>query len=297
MPYLHARRMTVFVDGGAATPSPAELSPWRKVLTLLGGVRVPRPSNESDPGAVGLAFSTVRFESGDGVPLEGWYVPADGDAPLVVGFHGYADSKESLLPETRVLHQLGAAVLLVDFRGSGGSAGRRTSLGWYEAEDVAGAVRYARRELRPERVLPYGASMGAAAVCRAVGVLGVRADAVLLESPFDRMLDTVGNRFRQMGLPPFPLARALVFWGGFQQGFDAFEHDPQDYVAGIDCPTLCLFGALDRDVTLADADAFLARAGSNVRRHVFTGAGHARLYPQQPAEWRRVVADFLDGLR
>ena len=45
-------------------------------------------------------------------------------------------------------------------------------------------------------------------------MFGVRADAVVLECPFDRLLTTVEHRFELMGVPAFPLARLLTFWGG-----------------------------------------------------------------------------------
>ena len=38
--------------------------------------------------------------------------------------------------------------------------------------------------------------------------------AVVVESVFDRLLSTAENRFHSMGIPAFPMARLLIFWGG-----------------------------------------------------------------------------------
>jgi hypothetical protein len=53
--------------------------------------------------------------------------------------------------------------------------------------------------------------MGAAAVLRAVARCGVQPDAIIVESVFDNMLNTVRHRFEAMGVPSFPGAQLLVF--------------------------------------------------------------------------------------
>lgn len=41
--------------------------------------------------------------------------------------------------------------------------------------------------------------------------------------------------------PTFPMTGLLVFWGGVQNGFWAFGHNPTAYAKKISCPTLVLF--------------------------------------------------------
>ena len=112
--------------------------------------------------------------------------------------------QKSLLPEAAVWRELGYDTLLVDFRGSGGSSGQVTTLGYLEAEDVAAACNYARRQLGMTRTVLYGISIGAAAILRAVARGDVDPAALVLECPFDRLLSTAQNRFAAMGVPSFP---------------------------------------------------------------------------------------------
>ncbi|NJR40440.1 MAG: hypothetical protein HC781_18420 [Leptolyngbyaceae cyanobacterium CSU_1_4] len=84
----------------------------------------------------------------------------------------------------------------------------------------------------------YGASMGAVAVMRAVAIEKIEPVALILESPFDRLLNTVRHRFEVMGIPSFPSAELIVFWGGVQLGIDGFNHNPVDYARSIDCPRI-----------------------------------------------------------
>ena len=125
----------------------------------------------------------------------------------------------SMVAIAQELHQLGYSVLLVDFYGSGGSSGTTTSIGYFEALDVVASVNYARDQWHPDTIHLYGASMGGAAVLRAIAVHGVEVEAIAIESVFDTLLNTVRNRFAAMGIPSTPLAELLTFWGGQQRNF------------------------------------------------------------------------------
>ena len=137
-----ARAMFRFVDaqGAERTARPEHLSLFEKTGVILGGVTVPRPENTSDPKAThGLDFETHQLANDRGDTLEYWTIPGesrDSSAPLVLLFHGYAASKESLLPCAAEFRRLGCECWLVDFFGSGGSTGNHTTFGWYEANDV-----------------------------------------------------------------------------------------------------------------------------------------------------------------
>jgi hypothetical protein len=102
------------------------------------------------------------------------------------------------------MYEMGYSTFLVDFRGSGGSSGTVTTLGMREAEDVAAAVTYVRQMWPEQRIILYSTSMGSSAVLRAVAVEGVQPDAIIAETPFDRLSSAVRARLRLMGLPIFP---------------------------------------------------------------------------------------------
>jgi uncharacterized protein len=148
------------------------------------------------------------------------YCPGTTNAPVVILFRGYGGDKSGTISEARAFLEMGLAVLLVDFRGSGASSESYTTVGFIEAEDVAASVGYARQQLHHSKVILYGQSMGAAAVLRAIDACGVRPDAVIAEAVFESMLHTVQHRFEAMGVPSLPSAELLVFWGGMQNGLE-----------------------------------------------------------------------------
>jgi alpha-beta hydrolase superfamily lysophospholipase len=285
------------VEAGERTPPPERLA-WRsRVVPLLRGAVLPHPRHRRTPADLPLPYERRWATTSDGLRLESWHVHAPEARGTVLLLHGYAAAMDSMLDPARELRALGWSSCLVDFRGSGGSAGSRTTLGVEEARDVAAGWRAARASTAPGRpVVVYGASMGAAAALRAVAHEGVRPDGLILAAPFDRLLHTVANRFQSLGVPAFPAAHLLVFWGGLQHGFDGFAHNPEDYAAAVRCPTLVLHGSADERATAAEARRLFARLAGPKDFHLFEGLGHESFLSRRPVEWRATVASFLAAI-
>jgi uncharacterized protein YbjT (DUF2867 family)/alpha-beta hydrolase superfamily lysophospholipase len=292
--YQHAGAMTTFASEGASTARPEDLSLAQRASTLMFGVRVRRPTNPRTPAEVGLPFSTHEFYA-EGTKLEVWLVAREQSLGTVVLCHGYAGSKSYLLPVSQELYDLGYSSVLLDFRGSGGSEGNTTSLGYHEALDVAAAMLFARERTPPDRPLVlFGTSMGAAAALRAVHSEGVEPSALILEAPFNRLLDTVRNRFHLMGLPGSPGAELLVFWGGVRGRMQGFSHNPAEYAASVRCPTLILHGDEDQRVSLAQVREVLAGIPQGLGSlEILKGVGHEFYAVVRRDEWLAALKAFL----
>jgi hypothetical protein len=291
--YRHAWAMTHFTASGHRTPRAEALSLRQKLRVLASGATLPRRTNDRTPADLGLGFEPQTFTTRDGERLEGWFVPRAEARGTVLLFHGYADRKASLLDAAQAFHELGYACLLVDFRGSGGSSGETTSIGYHEAEDVRAALVHAGSAGAPRPLILFGVSMGAAAVLRACSELGADAAAIILQYPFSKMTVTVARRFQAMGLPAFPAAEVLVLWGGVQLHFNGFRHNPVDYARGVRAPTLLFQGDRDDRVSVMEAQEILAALAGPKRLRIFEGAGHESLVKRQPEIWNTEVASFL----
>ena len=149
------------------------------------------------PATVGdVAYQQVRFGAGaTGVPeLTGWWIPAGTGSefgPLTIlylrGGDGSLADDQAMLAS---LHEVGATVFAIDYRGYGQSVEFRPNEGSMR-EDAESAWAYLRgsRGLRSERIIPYGRGVGAAL---ALGLaMKTSASAVVLDQPDFHVMDRV----------------------------------------------------------------------------------------------------------
>jgi len=119
-------------------------------------------------------------------------------------------------------------------------------------------------------------------------------EGAIVESVFDRMVNAIRNRFDIMGLPSFPAAELLCFWGGAENGFDAFTHAPVEYARGVRIPVLVLHGERDPRATLAQGRRVYDALAGPKRFVAFPGVAHEDLRHADPERWEDAVAGFLD---
>lgn len=291
--FMQAWKMTHFQPEGSRTGAIEKLGPLQKVRLVLFGVVMPRPAIRKTPGEVGLKSETVTIPSSDGLRLEAWLVKSPRSKGTVVLFHGYGACKSDCVEEALEFNQMGYTTLLLDFRGSGGSDGNYTSIGYDEADDVSAALDYARKLAPGKPVILYGKSMGSASILCACERKGIKPDALIMECPFDRMLSTAANRFASMGLSAFPFAHLLIFWGGAQHGFWAFSHNPVAYARSANTPTLLMAGLKDNRVTERQARSIYDNLAGPKRFVVFPEAGHTSFLGSDKEKWRSAITDFL----
>ncbi|HHB78175.1 MAG TPA: alpha/beta hydrolase, partial [Saprospiraceae bacterium] len=251
--YFHAYKFTHFGEGQLErTSTPVSLSFGAKLKSLLFGVQNPRPANQKWPDRY---YETILIHSNK--TIECWSIRQLHPKGTVILFHGYGSEKSALLAQSDVFMSLGYNTLLVDFMGSGGSDGNQTTIGYLEAEEVKSCFDYLRKK-HEKNIYLYGTSMGAAAIMKAINDFDLAPSGIILECPFGTLRQTVGARFRAMGLPAFPMADLLVLWGGAQNGFWGFGYRPTDYAKRIHVPTLLMYGELDPKVSRKEIDEIYA---------------------------------------
>ncbi len=161
---------------------------------------------------------------------------------------------------------------------------------------MVATVRYAQENLPHSQLILFGQSMGSAAILRAIQKENIAPDGVILQAVFDSMLQTIRNRFASMGVPSFPSAELLVFWGGQQQGFNGFSHNPVDYATALNCPALFLHGSDDPRATLAEGRRVFDAAPEPKTFVEFPRTGHESYLATHPEKWKASVGTFLVDL-
>lgn len=260
-----------------------------KANALIYGIPISKPTNSK------IDFDFVEIDTIPGTfDLEIWKLDMEPSKGIVALFHGYRASKSSLWKEALAFYRMGYSVILVDFRAAGNSEGHVCSIGYFEAEDVQSVTNWCETQYPDQKVFLYGASMGAAAIMRAVSDLKTTPDAIMLQSPFASMLGAAKSRFKLMEVPSFPSAHLLTFWGGYINDFDAFSHNPTDYAKNIKCPTLLIHGQLDNRVSWEETKSIFDHLDGYKELATFGKSGHESILNREEANWVYLVTNFME---
>ena len=285
---FHAYKFTHFsTKDDAKTKSGEKLSLTDKITTLIFGISNPRPENNKLPSQ---PYETVNLQSNK--QIECWSIRHENAKGTVILFHSNGAQKSSLLEKSDEFLNLGYSTILVDFMGSGGSEGNQTTIGFKEAAQVNTAYQYAK-ERGDSNIYLFGSSLGAAAILKAVDEFQLSPQGIIVECPFGSLYTTTCARFRSMGVPSFPMAGLLVFWGGVQNGFWAFSHNPIEYAKNINCPALLFYGERDEKVSRKEIDEIYANLKGKRELVTFSLSGHDSYFPAYREQWLQKVQEIL----
>jgi uncharacterized protein len=256
----------------------------------------PRRSQPAAAREVAAELEDVTFRTSDGLTLHGWYWPTPQARAALVVAHGFGMTRVELLELARGLRSCGYAILLFDFRAHGASEGRRSTMGFQEAEDIVAGVHFllGRPDLRGCSIGVLGISMGGAAALLATArepAIG----AVVADSAFATLHEVAAGGLRALyRLPPFPFAPLIVRFGEALTGHRIAANRPVDAVAAIaPRPLLLIHGVQDRLIPLSNAQALYAAASAPRELWVVPDVGHASAHHQMPDEYLARVDTFF----
>jgi hypothetical protein len=249
------------VTGRSAAPDEEEI--LRQMADSFG--RQLRSPIMHTPAEAGLDYEDITFQAIDGVPIEGWFIPARGSDRLIIANHpmgftraGYPghlepwksiwtssgnDIEVNLVPDYRILHDAGYNVIAYDLRNaglSGAANGGIASSGIFEARDVLGSLRYARerRETRRMRIGLFSRCLGCSSTFRAMSddpraFEGVRClvgpQPVTMEVIMARRLEMAGVPAERIG----DLERLVVL----RTGIPFAARQPREWAKSVRVPT------------------------------------------------------------
>ncbi|MGB4106795.1 MAG: alpha/beta hydrolase [Alphaproteobacteria bacterium] len=192
----------------------------------------------------------------DGLTLHGWYLPPQGNKPIVVLFHGNAGNYSHRIWKALPMHEQGYGVVLAEYRGYGGNPGRPDKDGLFN--DGRAWMEFAAAQKRP--VVIYGESIGTA-VATAMAVENHPAG-LILESPFSTLADVAQAVYKIV-----PVNLLLKD-----------RYDSAALITNIRAPKLFIHGDMDRTVPLRFGRKLYDAAPEPKQFALVEGAGHNDLY-------------------
>jgi alpha-beta hydrolase superfamily lysophospholipase len=291
MSAFHAYKFTHFYDNVQKVNAPEKMGFGSKLSSVFFGVKFPKSKIVELPTR---HYENIEIKTEDGLKLKGWFIKADSTSKgTVIMFHGHGSSRSGIVTSAEKINSLGWNVFLIDFRAHGESEGNTSTIGVKETKDVKAA--YAFIESNNEKnIVLYGVSLGASTILKAVKDEGLQPSKLILEMPFGTLLEAIEGRMKTMGLPPQPLSSLLAFWGGVEQGFWAFNHEPQEYAKSINCPVLLQWGLNDPRVTQKETETIFNNIPIKEKKLViYNQCAHQNLFKKEPEKWVANISEFL----
>jgi len=214
------------------------------------------------------------LDAAPGVRVEGWLVKpssaSPGDRlPLLIFFHGNAETIDDSIGHAELYIKLGFAVFLPEYRGYGRSGGSPS-----QSAIASDMLRFrdllaGRPDIDPARILYHGRSLGGGVACDLARTRPP--SGLVLESTFT----SVSGFCWGFGIPPLLCS-------------NPFRND--EVVRSLDAPILILHGTQDDIIPVANGRALrgLARRATYLEM-----AGHHNDFPTDWRLYERSIGDFV----
>lgn len=215
------------------------------------------------------------------VTLIDYASPASRGKKVIVYKHGFMGHK--ITPHRMLVnlaHQLvhkGYSIVRFDCAGAGDSEGdcQMTTIDG-ELEDMCTVLRHVRSELRPEKLIVLGYSMGGCISTLATAHEPI--DGLLLWAPVARVLSTFKNILGEERFAHGLAGQDVDFAGDrvgkkFFVGLDSPHHDPLPVIAAFEKPVRIIHGSGDTFVPLDDGLSYASTA-KNSKIHIVPDADH-----------------------
>ena len=251
---------------------------------------------DETPATYQLPYEDVEVMSPDGLKLEGWFVPSQNGAVIMMQ-HGYKSTRKELLNEAEMMYRHGYGILLTTVRAHDHSEGETITFGLNEVKDLDAWYRYliTRTDIDPNRIGILGNSFG--------GMLAIQyaaenenIKAVVADCAFSSLNDTVSTSVEYFtDLPAFPFAPLIVFWAERETGFKTEEIDTTKWIAHISPrPVFLMQGGADVVISVDSGQRLYDAAGEPKELWFDPELGHVQFDTERAAEFEQRVAEFFD---
>ena len=249
-------------------------------------------------------FKNVSFQDvNKTVELKGWLFESGNSDKTVILAHGYQANrlqfKEKSLDMIKAFLSKGYNVLAFDFRNSGESGGKITTAGFYEKDDVLGAVQFVKSR-GSKQIFLMGFSMGASASILAAAE-NPDIKAVIADTPYSDLNELLENSLQEWTtLPAVPFNKVTMLSLRVLTGIDLAQVSPKNAVANLSPRSLFLIHMEgDKKIPASNSqelyNTYFKLNPGKVELWKTQGSEHLGSYEKFPQEYMDRVLKFLDN--
>jgi len=226
-------------------------------------------------------------------------LPADVPPRVMILVHGYGFNRLGEVKYIPFFKKRGFNIIIYDNRNSGESFGRKTTMGFFEREDLSRVVTYARSRFGENAVIGlHGESMGGAIVLMCAA-RDERVSFVIADCAYSDCAGQLSHNLkRSFRLPRRPFIAICSLMTKLRAGFFYSEVSPIRDISGLSRPLPILFfhGTGDDFVPCANTERMFA--AYNGPKAVFYGQGsrHTFTCVDYPEQYDAQIDMFLSGI-
>lgn len=266
----------------------------------------PERSNSTEtPQDYHLTFENISFRNAvDNTKLEGWWIPAQNEffqekysSDTIVFAHGFGDSRAGMpiasLQLAKKLTFEGYNVLMFDFRNSGESNGKMTTIGYYETYDILAAVEFAKSK-GSNQIGLLGWSMGASASLLAAE-RSENVKAVIADSPFSDFNTYISEQFTYWTKLPNQMSPFIVKTAETILGLDYDKVSPADAAAQMkntETAIMLIHGKKDNAISYKHS-LEIKEKNPHAELWLIQDAGHIRGYKKEKEQYEEKIVEFF----
>jgi fermentation-respiration switch protein FrsA (DUF1100 family) len=248
------------------------------------------------PSDYSLPYEDVSVTTADGLNLAGWFIPSQNGA-VIITQHGYRGGRNNMLYDAELLYRHGYGVLLSTFRAHDVNEGELVTFGKMEIQDLEAWYQYllTRTDFDQNRIGILGESMGGMVTIQ-YAAQNPNIRAVVVHSSFTSIDAAAGMAVEHFtGLPAFPFAPLIVWWGEQIAGFDSSEIDATKWIGQISPrPVFIMMGGKDDHIPIVSGQWLYDAAKEPKELWFVPDATHHGIPEVAPEEYERRVTEFFD---
>lgn len=240
-------------------------------------------------------FIDVSIQSYDNLKLFGKYLN-NGSSHIALLVHGYGGNYCDMMKYASIFLKQGFDILAVDNRAHGKSEGDTVGMGWVDRCDITKWCEFLTTQNCNYKVVLFGQSMGASAVCMASAEKNnCNIVAIIEDCGFDNTYRQVCHLYKKTKLHSKLFLDIFVSYANRRNGYDMKQADCIKQLKKSCLPIFIIHGGEDDFVPTEMAYNIYNSLDDNRKQlYIVPGAKHTESYDVNEKKYIRKINEFLN---